>query len=252
MKNGLPRVHDLAPMEAPVVVVGDVHASAAHPEIEARFLAFLKGLEGRGGTVVLLGDVFDWWVGRGQQREAESQPVLEALRRLAASGVRLCFQAGNRDFAFDGADGLALDLWPDVVRTTWGARRVLLTHGDLLVSGDTGYLAMRRVLRSRLFVWGRKHLVPYRLLRGIAQALRRTSSRALKRKDRRWLDIDYGLARSWLTTTGADVLVAGHVHTGVHHRFPAEKPLDVLVLKDWDHRGGVVRWDGRSIVLVPV
>ncbi|HEY6506800.1 MAG TPA: hypothetical protein VIY56_02230, partial [Vicinamibacterales bacterium] len=77
-------------------------------------------------------------------------------------------------------------------------------------------------------------------------------TRALKRKDRRWLDIDYGLARTWLTTTGADVLVAGHVHTGVHHRVPAEKPLDVLVLKDWDHRGGVVKWDGRTIALIPV
>jgi UDP-2,3-diacylglucosamine hydrolase len=252
VKNGLPRVHDLAPMEPPVVVVGDVHASSAHPEIEARFLAYLKSLEGRGGTVVLLGDVFDWWVGRGQQGEPESRPVLDALRGLVASGVRLCFQAGNRDFAFDGADGLALDLWPDVVRTTWGARRVLLTHGDLLVSGDTSYLAMRRVLRSRLFTWGRKRLLPYRLLRGIAQALRRTTSRALRRKDRRWLDIDYGLARQWLSAADADVLVAGHVHTGVHHRLPAERPLDVLVLKDWDHRGGVVSWDGRTIALVPV
>jgi UDP-2,3-diacylglucosamine pyrophosphatase LpxH len=111
---------------------------------------------------------------------------------------------------------------------------------------------MRRVLRSGLFTWGRKRLLPYRLLRAIARALRRTSARALRAKDRRWLDIDYGLARDWLAAAEADVLVAGHVHTGVHHRLAAERPLDVLVLKDWDHRGGVVRWDGRAVALVPV
>lgn len=238
-------------MAPPVTVVGDVHASAAHPEVEQRFLAFLRGLEGRGGTVVLLGDVFDWWVGRGQQREPASAPVLDALRRLAATGVMLCFQAGNRDFAFDGADGLAVTLWPDVVRTTWGARRVLLTHGDLLVSGDTGYLALRRVLRSRLFTWGRRRLVPYPLLARIARGLRRTSTRSLRGKDRRLLDIDYALARAWLEQADADVLVAGHVHTGVHHRLPGARVRDVLVLKDWDRRGGIVRWDGRSVALVP-
>jgi UDP-2,3-diacylglucosamine hydrolase len=177
--------------------------------------------------------------------------VLDALRRVAASGVRLCFQAGNRDFGFDGVDGLEVSLWPDLVRTTWGSRRVLLTHGDLLVSGDRGYLLLRRVLRSWLFMWGRRNLVPYPLLAGIARGLRRTSTRSLSYKDLRLLDIDYALARAWLEAADADVLVAGHVHTGVHHRLPGERTRDVLVLKDWDHRGGIVRWDGRSVGLVP-
>ena len=238
-------------MEAPVTVVGDVHAAPGHPAIEARFLAFLRGLEGGGGTLVLLGDVFDWWVGRGQQREPAVQPLLDALRRVTASGVRLCFQAGNRDFAFDGADGLDVDVWPDLVRTTWGGRRVLLTHGDLLVSGDRSYLRYRRVLRSRLFTWGRKTLFPYALLARIALALRRTSARSLRKKDPRLLDIDYGRARAWLEGADADVLVAGHVHTGVHHRLPGERSREVLVLKDWDRRGGVVRWDGRTVALAP-
>jgi UDP-2,3-diacylglucosamine hydrolase len=238
-------------MEPPVTVVGDVHASSAHPDIQRRFLAFLAEQEGRGGTLVLLGDIFDAWVGRAQAREPAERPVLDALRRLAGSGVRLCFQPGNRDFPFDGADGLAIDVWPDLVRTTWGTQRVLLTHGDLLVSGDPAYLRLRAVLRSRLFTWGRRRLVPYALLARIARGLRRTSSRALMTKDRRLLDIDYVLAREWLEAADADVLVAGHVHTGVHHRLPGARPRDVLVLKDWDHRGGIVRWDGRRVALVP-
>lgn len=246
----LPRFTDLPPMAAPVTVVGDVHLSAREPEVQRRFLSFLSGLEGRGGTLVLLGDLFDWWVGRGQERDPAVVPVLEALGRLARSGVALCFQGGNRDFAFRGAPGVPVALWPDVVRTTWAGRRVLLTHGDLLVSGDPGYLRMRRVLRLRVVSLGLA-ILPYRWLTLIARLIRRSSLRALAGKDRRLLDIDYGLARRWLEAAGADVLVAGHVHTGVHHRFRGARPLETLVLKDWAPGGGVVCFDGQRIALEP-
>ena len=65
------------------------------------------------------------------------------------------------------------------------------------------------------------------------------------------MGIDYAVARAWLDAYDADVLVAGHVHTGVHHRLPGDRPRDVLVLKDWEAGGGVVRWDGASVALVP-
>lgn len=248
MTSPLPAITDLPPLPIPVTVVGDVHLSEAHPESTARFLGCLAGLEGRGGTLVLLGDVFDWWVGRGQEREPLSREVATALGRLAAAGTRLCFQPGNRDFAFAGLPGVAIEVWPDLVRTTLGGRRALLTHGDLLVSGDPAYLRLRRALRSG---WARLGLriLPYALLTRLARALRRSSMRALRAKDRRALDIDYGLARCWLEQAGAQVLVAGHVHTGVHHRLRAPAPLDVLVLKDWDRVGGVVRADADRVWL---
>lgn len=270
---GRPALADLPPLALPVTVVGDVHLSAREPAVQEAFLGFLRRLEGGGGTLVLLGDVFDWWVGRGQERDPAVAPVLEALARVATSGVALCFQPGNRDFAFRGGPGLPLAVWPDVVRTTLGGRRVLLTHGDLLVSGDTGYLRLRRVLRSRLVALGLA-ILPHAWLARVAGWLRRSSSRALARKDRRLLDIDYGLARRWLEAAGAEVLVAGHVHTGVHHRLRGPGALETLVLKDWSStgpagpgpagtarggtvrggtvRGGVVRADGERLALVPV
>jgi UDP-2,3-diacylglucosamine hydrolase len=249
MAPRMPRLLDLPPMEAPVTVVGDVHLDERLPEIERRFLAWLRRQEGRGGTVVLLGDVFDAWIGSGQEREAAVQPALEALRRLAASGVRLCFQPGNRDFLLKRLPGVALEPWPDVVRTTWGGRRVLLTHGDLLVTEDPGYQRMRRILRARSFQT-LLAAVPYRGRQGLAQALRRASARANRRKARRMLDIDYGLARRWLEEAQCDLLVAGHVHTGVHHRLEGPTAREGRVLKDWDREGGVVRFDGSRVALL--
>lgn len=249
MASRLPRVHDLPPMAAPVTVVGDVHLSERDPALERRFLAWLEAQGSRGGTLVLLGDVFDAWAGPGQEREPRHAALAAVLARLAGAGVRLCFQPGNRDFLFRGLPGVSLELWPDVVRTTWGGRRVLLTHGDLLVSADRSYLRLRRFLR-----WGPTLAVarrlPYALRSGLARGLRRASRQAVKAKPRRWLDIDYGLARRWLEQSGCEVLVAGHVHTGVHHRLPGTPAREVLVLRDWDHEGGVVRFDGQRVALL--
>jgi UDP-2,3-diacylglucosamine hydrolase len=236
-------------MEPPVVVAGDIHLSAEHPEVAEKFLRFLSGLEGRAKTLVLLGDVFDYWVGRRQGRDPFESRIVVALRDLAERGTRLAFQGGNRDYAFDGVDGLAVALWPDVVRTTWGSRRVLLTHGDLLCTADVRYQRMRGVLRSAP-ARGALAVLPYGAARWIARGLRDLSERETRRKPYASMGIDYGLAKSWLETHHADVLVAGHVHTGVHHRMGGDPTRDVLVLKDWEAGGGVVRWDGATISLV--
>jgi UDP-2,3-diacylglucosamine pyrophosphatase LpxH len=54
-----------------------------------------------------------------------------------------------------------------------------------------------------------------------------------------------------MEAAGADVLVAGHVHTGVHHRLRGDRPRDVLVLKDWSRAPSAVRFDGTRISLAP-
>ena len=102
MALAVPPVLDLPPMDPTVVVAGDVHLSPDDPAGAARFEAWLGSLEGRCATLVLLGDVFDWWVGRRQAREPFPRRVLDRLAALARAGTRLAFLAGNRDYAFDG------------------------------------------------------------------------------------------------------------------------------------------------------
>ncbi len=249
MPDALPPILDVPPMTAPVIVAGDVHLSPEHPAVADRFEEFLRGLSGSCASLVLLGDVFDWWVGRRQAEEAFARRFVSALSALASGGTRVAFQGGNRDYAFDGADGLEVDLWPDVVRTRWGTRTVVITHGDLLCTGDARYQTMRRVLRSKPARAGLAAL-PHGAATWLARGLRDLSEREVRRKPYASMGLDYGLARSWLAGYGADVLVAGHVHTGVHHRLPGDRPGEVLVVKDWEAGGGVVRFDGRGIALL--
>ena len=245
----LPPVHDLPPMEPPVLVVGDVHLGPRSPEVTEAFLAFLDGLVGRVRHLVLLGDLFDAWVGDDQREEPTVARVLAALGRVVASGTRVAFQAGNRDFLFRAGPGLDVDHWPDVVRTRWGERTVVLTHGDLLCTADVGYQRLRRVVRSRGF--GRAaRLTPRWVRRSVGKALRGASKRTTHRAPRGVLGLDYAEARRWLEGLGAQLLVAGHVHTGVHHRLLAAGGGEVIVLRDWDRGGNAIRYDERGTQLV--
>ncbi len=235
------------PLPTPIVVVGDVHLSAQRPDITDAFFGWLESRRGMGGTLILLGDLFDYWVGMPRHPSSEITGVIKRLKTLADEGTRIVFQPGNRDFLLRKLDGVPLEHWPDVVSTMWGSQRVLLTHGDLLCTADVSYQRWRRFIRSRGARFTMR-LIPGALLRAMAGVMRRISRRAVSRKPKVSMGINYDAARSWMDHAGAHVLVAGHVHTGVTHRLESEGHAKVVyVLKDWNPHGSVVIFDGRDI-----
>ena len=252
-KRRLPDVVDVTDLPTPVTVVGDVHLTPEEPDVAERFIAFLEARGTQGGTLVLLGDIFDWWIGREQAaRQPFARGILEQLRTVKDAGVRLVFLAGNRDYAFDGAEGLDVELWDDVVRTQLGGRTVVLSHGDLLCSEDRGYLRMRAWFRSKPGRWLLRTL-PYTWAAYVAQGVRDLSDRSTRRSRGAQLGIDYGLAAAWLDAYEADALVVGHVHTGVHHELPGPNgPRDVYILKDWSRASNAIEMSGERIALVAV
>ena len=65
-KRRIPAPTDVPPPATPITVVGDVHLTPEEPDVARRFATFLEDVSAKGGTLVLLGDLFDWWVGRKQ------------------------------------------------------------------------------------------------------------------------------------------------------------------------------------------
>lgn len=248
MLRAIPPILDLPPLALPITVVGDVHLGEDDEELTARFLRWLEGQQGRGGTLVLLGDIFDLWVGRAQQHDPLPARVVSALKRLTDTGTTVAFMPGNRDLLFQGVDDVPIEQWPDPVRTRQGDRTVVYTHGDQLCTADTGYLGMRDFFYGpggTLMNW----VIPYRAKRWMGEGMRRLSKRATGRKSAVSMDIDYAEALRWMEHYEADVLVAGHVHTGVHHRHAGPPLREVLVLKDWGREGRVIVSDGDEFRL---
>ena len=246
MPRPIPPAPELPSPALPLRVVGDVHLCPEEPEVLEAFIAFLEGVEGSGGTLVLLGDIFDLWVGTPQQHDPVPARVIDVLRRIKEAGTEVAFMLGNRDVGFRGVDAVELALWPDPVITTLGARRVLFTHGDQLCTADHGYQAMRRFLHGPAGAL-LEHGLPFKVQRWLGEGTRRLSKRATGKKPRADMGLDYGEALRWMEAHRADAIVAGHVHTGVHHRHPGPPAREILVLKDWERGGSVITFDGETL-----
>jgi len=87
-----------------LVFIGDVHLDRDDPDLPA-FLAYLRGLPRVAGRVVLMGDLFNLWIGAPEQEQAHHREVLACLRDLRSVGTEVHYLEGNRDYRIARAHG---------------------------------------------------------------------------------------------------------------------------------------------------
>jgi len=147
-------------LASPCYVISDAHLGAADVTAERRLVAFLRSLHGRAGSLLINGDLFDFWfewrtvIPRGHFR------TLAALADLVESGVPVTMLAGNHDCW--GGDVLTKEVGIDYRISGWegdlGGWKAAVEHGDgLREVEDRPYRRLRTVLRHpwaiRAFRW---------------------------------------------------------------------------------------------------
>jgi UDP-2,3-diacylglucosamine hydrolase len=142
-------------LPAPCLLMSDAHLGAATAEREHAMVAFLDYARSNAGSVVINGDLFDFWfewrtvMPRGHVR------VLGALAALADAGTPLVMIAGNHDAW--GGDVLTREIGAQLVHGSWdgvlGGWRAHISHGDgLREREDRRYRALKRVMRHPLAI----------------------------------------------------------------------------------------------------
>jgi UDP-2,3-diacylglucosamine hydrolase len=233
-----------------IVFLADVHLSGERPDKEKRFLDFLGGLKGRAEALYVLGDLFDFWIGPRHLRLPEHARVIAALRDLSASGARLVFLHGNRDFHM-GAEmekAAGAKIHPAGLALQLGGKKVYLTHGDFLCTRDSRYHQFTAIIRSPL-VKKIFQMLPAPWSYYLASGYRGHSRRVTRGKPGRVRGL---VMQSVVAAFGRDydVLVCGHVHPpeGPYMRelTVAGKPRTLYVLGEWDAGGSWLEYsDGR-------
>lgn len=135
--------------------MSDAHLGFATRDVERSLIRFLRSLHGHAGSVVINGDLFEFWF---EWRHVMPRPafrVLAALADLREAGVPILMIAGNHDCW--GGKILREDVGIDFRVGPWtgelGGWRTHIEHGDgLRGKEDRGYRALRRVLRNSLAV----------------------------------------------------------------------------------------------------
>ncbi|MFM8769821.1 MAG: UDP-2,3-diacylglucosamine diphosphatase [Rubrivivax sp.] len=220
-------------------LLSDLHLCEAMPRTTSAFLAHLEATDAQ--AVLILGDLFEVWVGDDQRHRAFEQALVQALSQHSRR-LWMGFMPGNRDFLVGtdlcGEAGLHPMHDPTLLNAL--GKDWLLSHGDALCLEDIEYQGFRRMVRSA--PWQQEFLAkPFDERWAVASRIRAESqSRKSAGFDASsWADVDSTEAMTWLERAGAQTLIHGHTH-----RPGDERWTDVagrVVLSDWDLDGAASR-----------
>jgi UDP-2,3-diacylglucosamine hydrolase len=211
------------------VFLSDAHLTDALDGRGAKILRFLDALlegqepaggkesgpsggKGRVQRLVIAGDFFDFWFGRGGVIYPGFQPVVEKLSLLAESGCEIILCEGNHDFFlgehFSGKPGFRVFAeWADI---ELDGLRVLVSHGDTVDRWNRGYLALRGFLRSDLFFRLQRWL-PLAFLWRVSRLASETSKAISGGAQDRLVEVMHLFALEKFSE-GYDAVVLGHCH----------------------------------------
>lgn len=223
-------------LNGPVWLASDIHLGADNPATAQRFFQFLDQASAQAGALLLLGDIFDVWIGDDW---AEQPPpwLSEALTHLKRTSARcpLWIGRGNRDFLMGHKLAKTVGaqlLEPQVVLEVAGSR-YLLAHGDEFCTNDRAYQRFRRIVRNR---WVQKAYLSLSLntRAKIAQKARHQSMQTQTSVDQSNLDVFEPAIASQMAREQLTAIIHGHTHRPNHHQPTPAYPFDRWVLPDWE------------------
>jgi len=221
----------------------DVHLRLDRPDRGTRFAGWVESL-GTGDTIVIVGDLCDFWfASRQRYGDARRCDGLAALIRHREAGGRVRIVLGNHDatlgrFYHDR-------LGAEVVAGTSDAfeahgLRVRVAHGHCVGARNPLKGVMETDAFRRAF-----SLLPGPVARGLETSLDRSNDVHRAASDARHIANFRDIADSLNGT--ADLVVFGHAHVALDERRGASR---LIILGDWLDGESSLRLDDRGATLI--
>ena len=198
-----------------LVIVSDAHLGAASDDVQRSMLDFLAQVPALGDTLLVNGDLFDFWF---EYRRVIPRKGFEVCAALAALRKKLpvIMIGGNHD-RWGGdfwREDLGIDFHPLRTRFRLGSREVLAVHGDGLTEQHWSATAMYHVTKSPLAIAAYRALHPSL---GFWLADRMSHGLGNTTRDPAVLDKAAARQREWAERTlrdepGLGLVVMGHTH----------------------------------------
>lgn len=161
--KGAPGAYTRRVLPTPCYIISDAHLGVADRDSEWLLLAFLREIRADARSLIINGDLFDFWFEWRHVIPRAGYRVLAAIADLADAGVRIVWVGGNHDCW--GGEVLRNDVGVDYLLGTWrgeiGGWVTRIDHGDgLRDAEDRKYRALRAVLRNPAAIWAFRWLHP--------------------------------------------------------------------------------------------
>jgi UDP-2,3-diacylglucosamine hydrolase len=230
--------------------LADTHLLNPNDDAYRRLLNLLDEQCGKLRSLVMLGDIFEFWFGYRHTVFWAYLPLLDRLHRLRESGTELVFVEGNHDFHLGPyfSEILGCRILPDGGSLERDGRKIFIAHGDLVNPRDTGYRILRRFLRHRL-TRRLMMMVPPDTAWRIARWASDKSSRKNGGRDRRHLPREDVFAYAHRRfSEGYDSVVIGHFHVPLLHH---ENGKTLITLGDWSRESSYAVLEDGVFTLYP-
>lgn len=215
---------------------------------ERRFVAWLDRVAADAETIVLAGDLFDFWFEYGRVVPKGHIRTLGKLAELADRGIRILFFTGNHDMWVTDylarECGIEIRTAPAVL--TLGGQRIFVAHGDNMgIEGQPLLQTMNAMFRSHLlrtlFSWLLHPDLALRFGRWWSGQSRKRHGRTPP--DRSVTEPLIAYARDYAADHAVDHFLFGHMHCP---RDFSDGALHVVLLGSWEQGESYAQLDGRG------
>ena len=239
-------------MDLPIYFISDIHLMLNRTKQEAKreeiLFSFFDHVRNSGGTLIINGDLFDFYFEYKDVIPKVYAPLYYQILKLRESGVKVHYILGNHDYwVMDFINDVLFDkVYDDDVKLKIGKKTFYITHGDGFLSWDKSYRALKKFIRSRLFIWFYRSLHP-RIGYSFANWVSKKGEHYVHTKEynKKILDEMKVQSKPFLDD-GCDYFISGHYHQA--------KELDMkngklLILGDWLSFFSYGKFDGQDLKL---
>ena len=200
----------------PAHIVSDIHLGAVPRDTERAFRRYLDHAAEHAGSLLINGDLFDFWFEYRSVILREHFRVVAKLAEVVEGGLPVSFVGGNHD-AWAGSflrDEVGVTLLDGPLEMELGGRCALVAHGDGVGKGDYKYRALRRVIRHPASVAAFRSLHPDmgRRIAGLASSTEHKAGTGDRAANGRAAFIQGWAEEQLARLPHVELVVAGHAH----------------------------------------
>lgn len=239
-------------MKTPLYFISDIHlklrVDSREQERRGKLYRLLDHIQETGGTCFFVGDLFDFYFEYPDLVPKAYTDFYQKAMEMKTKGVELHFLLGNHDYwiqEFMGKEIMDKVYFDDAIINVQG-KKFFITHGDGLLSWDHGYRILKKVIRSKLFIWLFRWVHPtiaYKIAGVISKSGRHHTHSQDFNKDVR-IEIQKIAKKHF--ENDFDYMISGHYHLGEMFNVNEGK---LAILGDWFFRPSYAVFDGEDLKL---
>ena len=239
-------------MNLPLFFISDIHLSLTNSDEEKQrrndLIEFIRHVTEQKGSLFIVGDLFDFWFEYKYVMPKAYFDILSTFYQARSKGIEIYIIPGNHDYWTRefAEEILFTQVYPEGYSLESNGKKFLIFHGDGLLSRDTGYRVLRKLLRNRLFVFLYRWLHPdwgYAIARWISKtgdhSPHSDEYNELVIKELKEIGQNHG-------NNGVDYIVMGHYHQTKQVNL---ENGSLVILGDWIRFHSFGYFDGNEFSL---